>query len=377
MPVLYGRNFSRSELLRRVGHISQVGGVQLLSFQDGPPRGVRILEFRTGTGFVFKVAVERGMDVGYCEYRGASLAWIPPTLLPGPWYFCQETDFGWLRTALGGFCNSCGMVHIGNPETASVEHYNFPARPTERYGVHDRMALLPAQLMRYGERWEGDECLLEAEGKVVQAQAYGENLVLTRRYTARLGESRFFIHDEIENGGYLSTEHMLLYHINVGFPFVDEGSELLAPFDGPPRILFGEADPSRPEDYTRFIAPQKNWVQQTFEHRMHSGEDGKVPVAIVNPRLGNGGLGVYVVYNRKQLPNYIEWRMMGEGQYVVGIEPCTNTFGREVVRQAGDLIVLKPGETRTYDIEVGILDGADEIDRFRDGIRQLMIKRPS
>ena len=81
MPSLFGRHYSREALLRRIGHLSQVGGVQLLAFEEGPPRGVRILEFRTGTGFVFKVGIERGLDVGYCEYQGASLAWIPPTLL--------------------------------------------------------------------------------------------------------------------------------------------------------------------------------------------------------------------------------------------------------------------------------------------------------
>jgi hypothetical protein len=100
------------------------------------------------------------MDVGYWKYRGASLAWIPPTLLPGPWYFEQQTGFGWLRAALGGFRSSCGLTHIGNPETDSVSHYNFPARLNETHGVHDRMA---------------DDCWIEAVGRVTQAQAYGEN----------------------------------------------------------------------------------------------------------------------------------------------------------------------------------------------------------
>jgi hypothetical protein len=371
MPHLYNRWWSRAELLRHVGHLSQVGGVQLLAAENGPPRGVRLLEFRTGTGFAFKVAVERGMDVGYCEYQGASLGWIPPTLLPGPWYFEQQEEFGWLRAGLGGFCNSCGMVHIGNPETAPVPHYNFPARPTERYGVHDRMALIPAELLGFGERWEGDDCILEATGRVVQAQTYGENLVLTRRYTARLGESRFFLRDEIENAGYLPTEHMLLYHINAGFPFVADGAELVAPFACPPRVLFGEADPERPDAYARFVAPEKDWVQQTFEHTMRAGDDGRVPAAIVNSRLGQSGQGLYVIYDRTQLPRYIEWRMMGEGQYAVGIEPCTNGFGREAVRQAGELIVLQPGEKRVYDLEIGVLDGAEEIDRFRANVDRI------
>jgi len=372
MAKLFYFNYSRAELLRRIGHLYQVGGVQLHSSEDGPSRGVRHLEFRTGTGFNFEIAIERGMDVGYCEYRGASLAWIPPHLLPGPWYFEQQTEFGWLRTALGGLINTCGLVHIGNPETDSVAHYNFPARPIERYGVHDRAALIPGKLVHYGERWEEDKCIIEAVGIVAQAQAYGENLVMTRRYTAYLGESRFFMHDEIVNAGYLPTVHMLLYHINAGFPFVDEGSELIGPFAPGPKVLFGNANPSRPEEYLRFIAPQKDWVQQTFQHKMYSDVKGNVPVAIVNPKLGKNGQALYVIYNRNQLPNYIEWRMMGEGQYVVGIEPCTNGFGREEVRKSGEMIILQPGEKRVYDLEVGVLDGAEEIEEFRNHVQSLL-----
>jgi hypothetical protein len=373
MMQLFNRSYTRAELMRCVGHISQVGGVQLLESADGPSRGVRLLEFRSGTGFSFKVGVDRGMDIGYCEYRGASLAWIPPTLLAGPWYFEQQTEFGWLRTALGGLNNSCGMVHIGNPETDSVAHYNFPARPAERYGVHDRMALIPAELLSYGEHWEEDDCILEAVGRVTQAQAYGENLVLTRRYTVRLGESRLLMHDEIVNAGYLPCVHMLLYHINVGFPFVDDGAEFLAPFAAEPAVLSGNV--AEADEYKRFIAPQKDWVQQTFQHAMRGGPDGRVPVAIVNPKLGRGGQGIYVTYNRRQMPAYIEWRMMAEGQYAVGIEPCTNGFGRDEVRRAGGMIVLAPGERREYDVELGVLDGEAEIEKYREAVENLTTAR--
>jgi hypothetical protein len=348
--------------------------VQLLSFEDGPARNVRILEFRTGTGFSFKVAVERGMDVGYCEFQGQSLAWIPPTKLAGPWYFEDQANFGWLRTALGGFMNSCGMLHIGNPEDADVSHYNFPARPVDRYGVHDRVALIPGQIRSYGERWEGDDCILEAVGEVVQAQTYGENLRLTRHYEARLGESRFFMHDTITNDGYMRTSHMYLYHMNMGFPFVADGSEFIAPFspEQPPDILFGNVtDPET--EYRYFIEPTANWVQQTYQHHMLAEADGSVPVAIVNPALNDGqGAGLYVVYNQRQFPNYIEWRMMGEGQYAVGIEPCTSGFDREQVEAVGQLIWLEHGDVREYDIEVGILNGADEIAAFRARIDQIL-----
>ena len=357
---LYGSSVSGEELRRRVGHLSQVGGVRLLTSDNGPSRGVRLVEFRTGTGLTFEIGVERGFDVGRADYRGASLAWMPPTLMPGPWYFEDQANFGWLRAGLGGFNNTCGLIHIGNPEEASVAHYNFPARPTDRYGVHDRAALLPAELVSLGERWEGEGCILEAVGRVTQAQTYGENLVMTRTYRAELGASWFTMEDVVENRGYLPVEHMLLYHINVGYPFVDEGSELIAPVAGPPRLLFGNADVKDQTSWSRFIAPQRNWVQQTFEHAMRPDADGMVEVAIFNPKL-YGGTGLSVRYDHHVMPNYIEWRMMGEGQYAVGIEPCSNGFGRKEVAASGDLIVLQPGQSRRYRTRVSIISAEDAI----------------
>ena len=64
MAELFGQRWSRAELERRIGHVSQLGGVRLLTSDNGPSRGVRLIEFRTGTGFTFEVALDRGMDVG-------------------------------------------------------------------------------------------------------------------------------------------------------------------------------------------------------------------------------------------------------------------------------------------------------------------------
>ena len=122
-------------------------------------------------------------------------------------------------------------------------------------------------------------------------------------------------------------------------------------------LLFGTADVSDPASWSRFIAPQKNWVQQTFEHHMAPDADGQVEVAIFNPKLFDG-TGVSIRYDHAAMPRYIEWRMMGEGQYAVGVEPCTNGFGREQVRQAGELIVLQPGDRRTYRTRLGIIGKA-------------------
>ncbi|HET7412664.1 MAG TPA: DUF4432 domain-containing protein, partial [Pararhizobium sp.] len=59
---LFGQDHDGAELRRRVGHVSQLADVRLLTSDNGPSRGVRYLQFTTGTGFSFEVAVDRGFD---------------------------------------------------------------------------------------------------------------------------------------------------------------------------------------------------------------------------------------------------------------------------------------------------------------------------
>lgn len=56
----------------------------------------------------------------------------------------------------------------------------------------------------------------------------------------------------------------------------------------------------------------------------------------------------------------------------MGIEPCTNTFGREIARERGQLITLQPGEKRVYDLEVGVLDGAASVEALRQRVSKLV-----
>ena len=64
---------------------------------------------------------------------------------------------------------------------------------------------------------------------------------------------------------------------------------------------------------------------------------------------------------------YLEWRMMGESLYAVGMEPSTNPFGEvaELV-EAGWPLMLEPGEERSYRVEFGVLAGGAEIDEFAE-----------
>lgn len=364
MPALFGRTYSRTELLRRVGRLEQVAGVRLVTLDDGLGRGVRVIEFRTGSGFSFDVVVDRCFDIGRCEIGGRPLNWQSNAGTVGPWYY-ENDEWGWFRAWGGGMVVTCGLDHIllAGEDDASDFHqmHNFT---TVKFGLHGRVGGLPARLVGYGERWEGDECVLWAEGEVLQSAIFGEHLLLRRRVEARVGESCFTIHDEVENVGHSRVSHMLLYHCNAGFPIVDEGSGLLV------ASLDTTTDYGVPvEGYRTLSAPIKDFTEACFEHELIAERDGKVPVAVVNRRLG---LGVYQVFRIDQLPHHTVWRMMGEDTYALALEPSTNRdAGRWDAKRRGELLHLEPGDVRPYDLEIGALVGDEAIEAFSARVEAL------
>ena len=188
MTDLYGSEWSRQELSRRVGRLEQVAGVRLVTLGDGVERGVRVLEFRTGTGFEFDVVVDRAFDIGRCEHSGRALAWTSSTGFSGPWYYEPE-GLGFFRNFGGGLLTTCGLDHALFMAEDTAEQYHYPPKQTESFGLHGRVSNRPARLAGYGERWDGNECVLYAEGEVMQAAVFGEQLLLHRTVETRVGES--------------------------------------------------------------------------------------------------------------------------------------------------------------------------------------------
>ncbi|GAI43535.1 unnamed protein product, partial [marine sediment metagenome] len=172
-----------------------------------------------------------------------------------------------------------------------------------------------------------------------------ENIVLRRKIRTRLGESRLWIYDLVENEGFERAPFMLLYHINGGFPVVAEGSRLISPtLEAVPR---DEEAKKGKEDYDRFTSPIPGFKEKCYYHKMKEDSSGLVQCALVNENLQGGSFGFYIKYKKEQLPEFVEWKMMGEGTYVVGVEPgnCT-AEGREKLRKEGTLEFLKPGEKK-------------------------------
>ncbi len=364
MPKLFGSQYSRSELLARVGRLDQVAGVRQVTLGDGLGRDVRLLEFRTGTGFSFDIVVDRSFDIGRCELGGRPLNWTSNAGIVAPWYYEAE-GMGWFRAWGGGMVVTVGLDHLGMAGEDTAAPFNQThLGSTVNFGVHGRIGGLPARLVGYGERWDGDECVLWAEGEVLQSSVFAEHLLLRRRVEAKVGESHFTIHDEVENVGHTDVAHLLLYHCNVGFPVLDAGAQLIVPASETTTSYGVPVD-----GYRTMSAPIPDFTEACFEHELVAEADGSVPVGVVNRAIG---LGVYQVFKISQLPHHTVWRMMGEDTYAMALEPATNRdAGRFDARERGELIILKRGTTRSYDLEVGALDGVAAIDAFDARVRAI------
>jgi hypothetical protein len=360
---LWGREWTREGLLARVGRLEQAAGVRLVEGADGAERGVRMLRCSTGAGFDFEILVDRGFDIGGAWLGGRPLAWTSPVGLVGPWYH-EPTGLGWFRGFPGGLVSTCGLDHtlLGGADDATV--FNYPHRATETYGLHGRYTGLPARLAGYGTRWDGDDCVLWAEGEVLQAALFGEQLLLRRRIEADLGGVSLRITDTVTNTGPTACPHMMLYHCNVGFPVVDAGSELVYPA-GPGTCVSAASSPG----YRELDGPRPDFVEECYEHDMQPGPDGLAAAAVVNRAIG---LGVFQRYDRSAMPHHITWRQLGTVAYVVAMEPSTNhDAGRFDARERGELLHLAAGQTRRYRLEIGALDGRDAIEAFTAQARAL------
>ena len=146
---------------------------------------------------------------------------------------------------------------------------------------------------------------------------------------------------------------MVLYHINLGWPLLDETALLLGPGnpEEPPEPRDDEAKTGL-DTWDQFSAPTPNFKERVFDHRPVAGTDARAEARLENPHLG---LTFSVRFRPEELPEFVQWTMTGEGTYVLGLEPATcRVEGPSAEEAAGRLIHLEPGETRSHQLEIEV-----------------------
>ena len=334
MAEIYGHSLTRRTLAARVGDTMQAAGIERFTYDEGVEAGVRAARVRSGGGLDFTVLFSRGMDLGAASLHGVPFAWVSSTGWASPHAFVPEHR-GWLQTFHGGLLTGCGLTNAG---ASNIDG-------DEALGIHGRLSHLPASETATRTVWDGDEATLIVEGVMREATVFRENLRLHRKISVPIGGTSLTITETVTNEGFQTSPLMLLYHLNFGWPLVMEGTTITLPDGSTTTSRDTEAEKGLASCLT-LDAPTPGYAEQCFFHDV-SGEE--VTVTMENPN----GFGVEISYKKSEFPHLTQWKMMGEGEYVCGIEPANcKVLGRSAEREAGRLQNIAPGETRTFSVTI-------------------------
>lgn len=356
---LFGSDLNKRDVLRYCGSSKQLMGIGLSEGLEGKEKGVRTALVRSGAGLSFSVIIDRALDIANCEYKGYPVAWISKTGITGPaFYDPREAEIH--RSFFGGLLTTCGLTNAG-PSNDYNNSYE---------GQHGRISNTPASLFSCRQEWVDEEFIMELSGKNVQATLFGENLEMRRTIRCMGGSNKFEIETEVENLGFTSEPFMYLMHMNFGFPLLSGSSKL---FISAEEILPRDEEGRKGfEDFNNFTLPKAGYKEQVFFVKPSADKNGKAIVLLKNSLPNDTELGVIIRYSIRELNSLTFWKMLGEGEYVLGIEPGNcYPLGRKEAAKRGHLEFIQPAEIRRFSVSVEVTDEKKQINEVMKEINYL------
>lgn len=308
-----------------IGNALQLYGVEEVRLVGGKGDGMRILRVRNESGLAFEISLDRCGDISRLSFKGDNFSYFAPCGYVAPQYYdCNGAGF--LKSFTAGFFTTCGLTQVGSPCTDAGE--DLP--------LHGTIANTPSETHAH---WiSGDEIHIKLT--VRDAAMFAHHLVLEREYVCGIKENYIKLTDTVKNIGSVETPLQLLYHCNMGYPLLSETAIVTIPSE---KVAPRNEDAAQGmADRLKMERPQAGFAEQCFFYTL----EGTPTVSIYNPAIGKG---LEMTYDTKELPCFTEWKMMGEYEYVLGLEPgnCTPE-GRAAVREAGNLQFLAPGQEQTF-----------------------------
>lgn len=320
-----------------IGHESQLYGVEEHRLVGGKGDGMRLFQVKNGKGLEFTVSADRCADIARLSFRGINMGYFSPCGYVAPAYYDDQGD-GFLKSFTAGFMTTCGLTAVGTPcEDAG-----------ETLPLHGTIANIPAEHIY----WEQDEKEIRIHALIVDERIFAHKLILKRTISCSKESNEITIRDTIENRGDKACPAMILYHMNMGYPLLSEKAQVRIPsVKVRPRNAHAAEDI---DTWDQMLKPQPQFEEQCYYHSFE--KDGRA--SIYNPDIGQG---LAITFDAESLKFFTEWKMMGERDYVLGLEPgnCTPD-GRDRMRSEGSLTILQPSESVTYQVHITMLTKPEE-----------------
>jgi hypothetical protein len=336
------------------------------TLRGGLRDGVDVIEVHNGA-LSYVIVPTRGMGIWRGEYRGHFLGWRAPVLGPVHPKHVNQQDrggIGWLEGFDELLCR-CGLAWNGPPGLDDATKTFLT--------LHGRIANSPAHCVEVKVSLDPPYELAVA-GHVSESYLFGPPLHLISTLTTVPGSNRLVIHDVVENRGGSPAEMQLLYHCNIGPPFLEAGSRVMVPFTEMAPLTPRAAEGI--DTFETYQGPTTGYSEQVYVYETGSDAGGKT-LALLTGAAGDKGLTLR--WNRQELPCFIVWKNTAaiEDGYVTGLEPSTNYPNfKAFERQQGRVRTLPPGGKweATWSIEVH--DSAAGVNGSLAEIAQLQAHAP-
>lgn len=308
-----------------IGHESQLCFVEGYRLTDGKADGMRMMRVRNAAGLDFEISLDRCGDISRLSVKGDNFGYIAPCGYVSPKYYDNKGN-GFLKSFTAGFFTTCGLTSVGTPCTDEGEE--LP--------LHGTISNTPCENTSH---WiKNDE--IHIQFTVRDASLFSYQLLLEREYVCYVNKNVIHMTDSIKNIGSKESPLEILYHCNMGYPLLSERTKVSIPSTK----VYPRNDHSARDidNCMQMEKPQPGYEERCYYHTL----SGETCVSITNPDIGKG---LRIRYNANELRYFTEWKMMGQYEYVLGMEPgnCTPD-GRNVMRQNGTLKILSPSETIVY-----------------------------
>lgn len=317
-----------------IGHPSQIMGVEEYRLMHGKGDHMHMLHIRNGLGMELVINADRCADISRLCLDGKNLSYTSVAGEVAPSYYTLGQDgFGFLKSFNCGFLTTCGFNNIGSPNEDEGK----------MHGLHGNIGNTPSDYIYHTE----NDKQIEVHALIKDHEIFGAKFTLKRVFTISKISNQIILKDNILNEGSKTEPLMYLYHINLGYPLLDEHAEIyvnsthVSPRD--------ETSKKGLSSWNQILPPTPNFSEQCFYHTYNTDTANMM---VYNTKIEKG---IQIQFPTCQFPQSIQWKMMGERDYVLGLEPCTASLdGRHQVKNSGNILSLAPGESKEFSVTVNL-----------------------
>ncbi len=252
---------------------------------------------------------DNALDIVWAKYKGVNISFLSKNGL-------NDGSRGFTENFEGGFLYTCGMDNVSSCVSGKPVHGSLHYRSCDRSYAYEENGIVYV-------------C-----GEINDTALFGKHLILKRRYA--VSEDSVTFRDVVENLGFTSEEYVLLYHVNYGYPFLDECLKLDIPASKSEPLT--PIAKKRMTDMLHITSPIDGGEEDVYYHTLNEGK-----ISLSNPEKN---ITVEMLYDTTDFPVTLEWKSMISGDYALGIEPSLTRFDDFSMR------TLSPGERKKYEIKI-------------------------